>query len=77
MGRNMNAYRFSVGKPEAKTTVAKRRHGWEVIIKIDPRKMEWGAMEWIYLAQDRDPWRAICDDDNEASNSIKYCASSQ
>jgi hypothetical protein len=46
MGRDMNAYRFSVGKPEAKRTVARRRHGWEDIIKIDPRKMEWSGMEW-------------------------------
>ena len=29
-------------------------------IKMD-LKIELGAMEWIYLAQDRDSWRAVTD----------------
>jgi hypothetical protein len=28
-------------------------------IKIDLRKMRWGGMDWIDLAQDRDKWRAL------------------
>jgi hypothetical protein len=27
-------------------------------IKVDPREIEWGGMDWIQLAQDRDQWRA-------------------
>jgi hypothetical protein len=28
-------------------------------IKIDLRELEWGGMDWIYLAQDKDQWRAL------------------
>jgi hypothetical protein len=28
-------------------------------IKIDLREIEWGGMDWIVLAQDRDQWRAL------------------
>jgi hypothetical protein len=28
-------------------------------IKIDLREREWDGMDWIYLAQDRDQWRAV------------------
>jgi hypothetical protein len=28
-------------------------------IKIDLREMEWGGMDWIDLALDRDQWRAL------------------
>jgi hypothetical protein len=28
-------------------------------IKIDLRETEWGGMDWIDLAQDRDQWRAL------------------
>jgi hypothetical protein len=28
-------------------------------IKIDLREIEWGGMDWIDLAQDRDKWRAL------------------
>jgi hypothetical protein len=32
---------------------------WEGYIKVDLRVIEWGAMDWIHLAQDRDQWRAL------------------
>jgi hypothetical protein len=28
-------------------------------IKIDLREIYWGSVDWIYLAQDRDQWRAV------------------
>jgi hypothetical protein len=28
-------------------------------IKIHVRLIEWGVMDWIDLAQDRDQWRAL------------------
>jgi hypothetical protein len=28
-------------------------------MKIDLREIEWGKMDWINLAQDRDQWRAL------------------
>jgi hypothetical protein len=28
-------------------------------IKINLREIGWDGMDWIYLAQDRDKWRAL------------------
>jgi hypothetical protein len=28
-------------------------------IKMDPREIAWGVMNWIDLAQDRGHWRAL------------------
>jgi hypothetical protein len=28
-------------------------------IKIDLREIGWDGMDWIYLAQDKDQWRAL------------------
>jgi hypothetical protein len=28
-------------------------------IKMDLREIGWDGMDWIYLAQDRDQWRAL------------------
>jgi hypothetical protein len=53
MGERRNAYRILVGKPEGKRC---RR---EDNIKNDLRKIGWGVMDWIDLAQDRDQWRAL------------------
>jgi hypothetical protein len=32
---------------------------WVDNIKIDLREIEWGGMDWIYLAQSRDQWRTL------------------
>ena len=32
---------------------------WEDDIKMGLREVEWGDMDWIDLAQDRDRWRAV------------------
>jgi hypothetical protein len=32
---------------------------WEDNIKMYHRETGWGGMDWIDLAQDRDPWRAL------------------
>jgi hypothetical protein len=54
-----NAYRILVGKPEGKRPVGRPTRRWLGSIKIDLREMEWGHMDWIDLAQDRDQWRAL------------------
>jgi hypothetical protein len=28
-------------------------------MKMDPREIGFGGVEWIHLAQDRDRWRAV------------------
>jgi hypothetical protein len=32
---------------------------WEDGIKMGLRKIGWGGVEWIHLAQNRDHWRAV------------------
>jgi hypothetical protein len=44
---------------EGKIPVGGPRRRWKDNIKMDPREIGWGAMNWIHLAQDRDQWRAL------------------
>jgi hypothetical protein len=41
------------GKPLGRT-----RRRWVDNIKLDLREIGWDGMDWIYLAEDRDRWRA-------------------
>jgi hypothetical protein len=43
-----------VGKPEVKRRLERINRRWEDNIKMDLRKVGWGDMDWIYLAQNRD-----------------------
>jgi hypothetical protein len=65
-----NAYRILVGKPEGKWPLGRPRRRWVDNIKMDLREIGWDGMDWIYLAQDRDRWRALVNT-NEPSGSIK------
>jgi hypothetical protein len=47
-----------VGEPEGKTPLG-RHSKWEDNIKMDVKAVEFGGMDWIELAQDRDTWRAL------------------
>jgi hypothetical protein len=51
MGQKRNACTISVGKPEGKRPLGKRRCRWVDNMKIDLREIGWGGMNWIYLAQ--------------------------
>jgi hypothetical protein len=55
----MNAYRISVGNPEGKRLLGRRRHRWMDNIDTDLREIGWGVMDWIDLIQDREQWRAL------------------
>jgi hypothetical protein len=55
----VNAYAILVGKPEGKRELGRPRRRWVDNIKMDLREIGWGDMAWIYLAQDRDWWRAL------------------
>jgi hypothetical protein len=59
MGDMRNAYRVLVGKSERKRPLRKSRHKWENNMKMDLREIEFGGVEWLYLAQDRDWWHAV------------------
>jgi hypothetical protein len=38
---------------------------------MDLREIEWGNIDWIDLAQDRDQWRGSCVHSDEPSGSVK------
>jgi hypothetical protein len=57
MGEKRNAYRLFVGKAEEKSRRPRRK--WVYSIKMDDIEIDWGGVDWIGLAQDRDKWRAI------------------
>jgi hypothetical protein len=58
-GENWNAYRILVGKPEGKRPLERTRRMFEDNIKMDLREIGFGGMDWIYLTQERDHWRAL------------------
>jgi hypothetical protein len=59
MGEKRKAYRLLVGKPKGKRPLGNPRRRWVNNIKIDPLEIDWGGVDWIGLAQDRDKWRAL------------------
>jgi hypothetical protein len=48
-----------------KRPLGRKRRRWVDNIKMDFRKMGWGDVDWIGLAQDREKWRALV---NEVMN---------
>jgi hypothetical protein len=52
-------YRVLMGKPEGKRPLGRPRRRWEDRITMDLKKIGWGNVYWIQLAQDRDRWRAL------------------
>jgi hypothetical protein len=53
VGYKRGAYRILVGRPDGKRPLEKPRRRWENNTKVDLQKVEWGGIEWIYMAQDR------------------------
>jgi len=52
-------YRVLVGKPGGKGPLGRPSLRWEDNIKMDLQEVGCGGMDWIYLVQDRDRWRAL------------------
>ena len=59
MGESTGVYKVLVGKPEGKRPLGRSRRRVEDNSKMDLQKVGCGRMDWIYLAQDRDRWRAL------------------
>jgi hypothetical protein len=61
MGEKRNAYRLLVGKPERKRPLALGRPIRRLVdnIRMAHGEVEWGVVDWIGLAQDRNRWRAL------------------
>jgi hypothetical protein len=59
IGEKRNAYRLLLGKPEGKRLLGKPRRRWVDNIRMDLGEVEWGDVDWIGLAKDRNRWRAL------------------
>jgi hypothetical protein len=49
-------YRVLMGKTEGRRLFVRPRGRWEDNIKMDLQEVEYGGVDWIELAQDRDRW---------------------
>jgi hypothetical protein len=58
-GTRGKVYRVLVAKPEGKRPLGKPRRRWEHGIRMNFRKIGWGSVGWIQLAQNRDRCRAV------------------
>jgi hypothetical protein len=52
-------YKILIRKPEGKRPLGKPRCRWEDNIKMNLRDTGFGIVDWIYMARDRDRWRAL------------------
>jgi hypothetical protein len=59
MGEKRDAYRLLVGNSEGKRPLGRPRRRWVDNIRMDLREVEWGDVDWICLAKDRNRWRAL------------------
>jgi hypothetical protein len=59
MDEKKNACIVLVGMPEGKKQPGIHRRRWEANIKTDFRRIEWGGINWIILAENRDQWMAL------------------
>jgi hypothetical protein len=48
-----------VGKSEGKRPLGRPRSRWVDNIKMDLGEIEWGCVDWIGLAQDKDKWKVL------------------
>jgi len=44
---------------ERKRPLRRSRLRWEFNVEVDVKTVEWGVVDWIELAQDRNKWRAV------------------
>jgi hypothetical protein len=72
MVEKRNVYRFLVGKPEGKTPLGRPRRRWVENIKMDLSDIGRDDMDWTYMAQDREQWRALV---STVINSGKFLSS--
>jgi hypothetical protein len=58
-GKDENAYKIFIGKLEGKRPRERPRRRWDYITRMNRSKIWWKGVDWMYVAQDRDQWRAL------------------
>jgi hypothetical protein len=58
-GEKRNIYRLLVEKPEGKRPLGRPRRRWVDNIRMDLGEVQWGDVDWIGLAKNRNRWRAV------------------
>jgi hypothetical protein len=59
MGYRRDAYRVEVGRTNKQTTIGRSRRRWKDSINMNLQEVGWVCMDWFFLAQDKDNWRAL------------------
>jgi hypothetical protein len=59
MGEGRGSYRILVRGLEGSRPLGRPRRRWEDNIKTDLQVVGWEGVDWIYMAQDRERWRAL------------------
>ena len=59
MGEKRGVCRVLVEKHEGKRPLERCKRRWEDNIKMDLQEVGRGCGDWLWLAQDRDRWRAL------------------
>jgi hypothetical protein len=59
MGEVRGAYNILVGRPGGRRPLGRPRRRWEDNIEMDLWEIEFGDVDWIHLARDRDMWRDL------------------
>jgi hypothetical protein len=59
LGEMQNAHKILFWKPEGKRPIGRPKLWWVDNITMYLKEIEWDGVDWIYVAQDRDRWRAV------------------
>ena len=59
MEESRGVYRVLMWKREGKRPLGRSRRRWEDNIKTVLQEVGCGGMDWIYLPNDKDRWRAL------------------
>jgi len=59
MGESKDVYIVLVRKPEGERPLGRPRGTLMDNIKMDIQEVEYGGIDWIELAKDKDRWRAL------------------
>jgi hypothetical protein len=59
MGDKRNTYMLLMEKPEGRRPLGRKSRRWLDNIRMDHEEVEWGDVDWIGLAQDRNRWKAL------------------